>query len=755
MADLVLDWSLFGTYGTNLGASTTVDTGGVAVNVDFTAEDEGAEALTVNTDNYVASGEDFDPNSALKLLGLGGEGGTDATSTVALSFTSTDDAFDSNVQNVSFRLNDVDFGADPNNEGGVHLDGVTINGYDAEGNLVPVTITPGSDVGLSGNTLSGMASTYEATDEESSALVEIEGPVIRIEISYTNGGEDAQRVYVSDVHFSTLEGCEEHPEDGLDGIVEGTDGDDLIDIAYTGDPEGDMVDNEDNIWPDQSENDDIIEAYDGDDTVLGGASDDTIDGGDGSDSIEGGDGSDVITSGPGALDGALPDMGYPGLYPADGDTENDRDYVDGGDGADTISTGDDADTIMGGRGADSIDGGLDADEIDGGSGGDTIIGGEGSDTIMASSGDDLVYGGLDPIYPDAVNIPDDTDLRPDNGQDYIHAGAGDDTVYGADDDDTLYGSAGNDYLDGQIDEDEIYGGSGDDTLIGGAGGDLLQGGGGVDEIDGGDDADTIMGITMGEAVHGGSGGDDDDTLMIYGIGDYNITDLVTDSDGNGFDGTVEFLDGTGAVTGTATFTNIENIVPCFTPGTLIATPQGARMVETLREGDKVITRDNGIQEIRWVGARRMNGIELAREPKLQPILVRKGALGNGLPERDMMVSPNHRMLVTNEKVNLYFNETEVLASAKHLVGLEGIHKVNVVGTTYIHFMFDQHEVVLSDGAWTESFQPGDMSLNGIGKEQREEIFALFPELREQEGVGNYHAARRSLKKHEATLLTLK
>ena len=120
---------------------------------------------------------------------------------MALSFTSTDDAFDSNVQNVSFRLNDVDFGADPNNEGGVHLDGVTINGYDAEGNLVPVTITPGSDVGLSGNTLSGMASTYEATDEESSALVEIEGPVIRIEISYTNGGEAAQRVYFSDVHF--------------------------------------------------------------------------------------------------------------------------------------------------------------------------------------------------------------------------------------------------------------------------------------------------------------------------------------------------------------------------------------------------------------------------------------------------------------------------------------------------------------------------------------------------------------------------
>ncbi|MDX1780868.1 MAG: Hint domain-containing protein [Thalassovita sp.] len=750
MADLVLDWSLFGTYGTNLGASTTVDTGGIAVNVGFTAIDEGAEAFTVNTDSYVAAGEEFDPNSALKLLGMGGEGGVDQTSTVTMAFSSTDSLYDDAVQDVSFRLNDIDFGTDPDNEGGVHLDGVEILAYDAEGNVIPVSIIAGSDVDQSGNYVGGTDASYEPTDETASALVQIDGPVARIEISYLNGGEAAQRVYISDVHFSTIDGCE---EDGLDGIVEGTDGDDYIDIAYTGDPEGDMVDHEDNIWPGQSDNDDIIEAYDGDDTVLGGASDDTIDGGDGSDSIMGGDGSDVITSGPGVRDGALPDMGYPGLYPSDSDPDNDRDFVDGGDGADTIMTGDDADTIMGGRGVDYIDGGLDADEIDGGSGGDTIIGGEGSDTIMASSGDDLVYGGLDPSYPDAVNIPDDTDLRPDNGQDYIHAGAGDDTVYGADDDDTIYGGSGNDYLDGQIDEDEIYGGSGDDTLIGGAGDDLLQGGGGIDEIDGGDDADTIMGITMGESVHGGAGGNDDDTLVLYGIGDYRLADIVTDSDGNGIDGTVEFLDGSGAVKGSATFTNIENIVPCFTPGTLIATPQGARMVEDLKEGDKVITRDNGIQEIRWIGARRMNGIELAREPKLQPILIRKGALGNGLPQRDMMVSPNHRVLVTNEKVNLYFNETEVLAAAKHLVGLDGIHKVNVVGTTYIHFMFDQHEVVLSDGAWTESFQPGDMTLKGLGNEQREEIFTLFPELRHREGSGNYQAARRSLKKHEATVLT--
>jgi hypothetical protein len=76
----------------------------------------------------------------------------------------------------------------------------------------------------------------------------------------------------------------------------------------------------------------------------------------------------------------------------------------------------------------------------------------------------------------------------------------------------------------------------------------------------------------------------------------------------------------------------------------------------------------------------------------------------------------------------------------------------VLGVTYIHFMFAQHEVVLSDGAWTESFQPGDLSLKGVGNAQRNEILELFPELKTQEGLKAYSAARRSLKKHEARLL---
>jgi len=75
-----------------------------------------------------------------------------------------------------------------------------------------------------------------------------------------------------------------------------------------------------------------------------------------------------------------------------------------------------------------------------------------------------------------------------------------------------------------------------------------------------------------------------------------------------------------------------------------------------------------------------------------------------------------------------------------------------MNTTYIHFMFDQHEVVLSNGAWTESFQPGDHSLKGIGNSQRQEIFELFPELETDSGRQDYTSARRTLRKHEAELL---
>ena len=596
-----------------------------------------------------------------------------------------------------------------------------------------------------------------------------------------------------------------------DGIVEGTAGDDLIQAGtYLDDPEGDVVDGGDEFLPGEGPEDDIILAGDGNDTVNAGLGDDEVygedgddilnggvgndylSGGEGNDVLNGGEGDDLLLGGPGPdlLDGGVgddeilggnaadtiiggdgndtvegndgddvintsgsapaPDLGYPGLFDGDDNPNDDIDFVDGGAGDDTITTGDDADTIFGGTGDDTIDGGIDADTIDGGEGDDRIVGGEGSDIIDGGDGDDVIYAGIDPALglPDNLDIPDDIDLVPNNGMDIVNGGDGNDTIFGADDDDTLNGDAGDDYIDGGIDDDTITGGTGNDTIIGGEG---------SDNMSGGDDEDTfLVGADEGDGdvIDGGSGGVDFDTLDLTGSGPLRIVGETVDADGNSTSGTVEFLDGVGgAVIGSLEFSEIENIVPCFTPGTSIATPRGEMLVEDLQVGDKVITRDNGIQEIRWIGAKRMDGRELQTNPHLQPVLIQKGSLGNGLPERDMLVSPNHRMLVNNDRVSLYFEENEVLVSAKHLVNpTEGVQTINSMGTTYIHFMFDNHEVVLSNGAWTESFQPGDYSLKGIGNAQRNEIFELFPELQGQAGREAYASARLTLKKHEARML---
>ena len=195
-----------------------------------------------------------------------------------------------------------------------------------------------------------------------------------------------------------------------------------------------------------------------------------------------------------------------------------------------------------------------------------------------------------------------------------------------------------------------------------------------------------------------------------------------------------------------------DFIPCFTPGTKIATNKGEVLVEDLQVGDRVFTRDNGIQELRWVGRHDLTRADLDTSPQFQPVLIQKGAIGNGLPERDLLVSPNHRILVTGANAALYFEDTEVLIAAKHMVLMEGIDHVETDRVSYIHLLFDRHEVILSNGTWTESFLPADYTLRGVGSEQRREIYALFPELRQIENVEGWDAARRVLKRHEAELL---
>lgn len=116
-------------------------------------------------------------------------------------------------------------------------------------------------------------------------------------------------------------------------------------------------------------------------------------------------------------------------------------------------------------------------------------------------------------------------------------------------------------------------------------------------------------------------------------------------------------------------------------------------------------------------------------PNLRPILIRKGALGAGSPARDLVVSPQHRILVRSRIAHRLFQDTEILVAAKHLVGLPGIQvTAPPEGVTYFHLLFDRHEIVMSNGAWSESLYTGPEALKSVSDAARREIMALFPDL---------------------------
>lgn len=137
---------------------------------------------------------------------------------------------------------------------------------------------------------------------------------------------------------------------------------------------------------------------------------------------------------------------------------------------------------------------------------------------------------------------------------------------------------------------------------------------------------------------------------------------------------------------------------------------------------------------------------------LYPILLRKGALGPNLPKRDMMVSRQHCLLQESAKAELYFGEREVFVRAYHMVGEPGIVEALVQEVTYIHLMFDHHEVIMADGIWSESFQPAARNIGGLDDAARDELLKVFADMPEPANPEAYRSARLTLKAHEARLL---
>ncbi|WP_245999470.1 Hint domain-containing protein [Paracoccus methylarcula] len=181
--------------------------------------------------------------------------------------------------------------------------------------------------------------------------------------------------------------------------------------------------------------------------------------------------------------------------------------------------------------------------------------------------------------------------------------------------------------------------------------------------------------------------------------------------------------------------NVSLVAPvvCFAAGTLIETSCGPMAVEKLREGDMIRTRDNGLQPIRWIGSRKLSAAELAAAPNLRPIRIRAGAFGNNTPETNLIVSPQHRVLVRSKIAQRMFSADEVLVAAKHLLELDGVGIAeDMAQVEYLHILFDRHEIIFSNGAETESLYTGPEALKAVGPKARDEILALFPELRDMD-----------------------
>lgn len=253
--------------------------------------------------------------------------------------------------------------------------------------------------------------------------------------------------------------------------------------------------------------------------------------------------------------------------------------------------------------------------------------------------------------------------------------------------------------------------------------------------------DTFNGLTVTSVWVG-----DTITMNIPGTGNVTISGVTFYTSG----GPAVFTPTGGAVLQNGTFVSstfvssstqipVSSLAPaCFTPGTRVMTIAGWRKIETLTPGTKVKTRDNGWQPLVSVAQRTVCGLG-----DYAPVRFAKGVLGNTEP---LIVSPQHRMVLSGWQAQLHTGLDEVLVAAVHLVNGSTIRRIKRAQVTYMHLVFDSHQIVYAAGIPSESYFPGSAS---AGSEVAVEFAELFPELDAESMV---KLARPTGKRFEAHLL---
>jgi hypothetical protein len=295
---------------------------------------------------------------------------------------------------------------------------------------------------------------------------------------------------------------------------------------------------------------------------------------------------------------------------------------------------------------------------DAGTGGnDTMFGGPGDDTIHGNQGNDLLDGGP--------------------GADVLSGGKGRDTLFGGPGDDTIHGNQGNDLVDGGRGADVLFGDAGHDTLLGGNGRDTLSGGAGDDFLDGGRGRDTAVYDDVADAY------------TISRLPDGRI--LVQSTGAASGDGTdvlesIEFLRFADRTIDTST-------IPCFAAGTQILTDAGEVAVEALRIGEQVALWGGGFAAVTWTGRRTVEIGTHAWPDLVRPVRVRAGALAEGVPHRDLLLSPEHALAIEDVLVPV-----GLLVNGRSIVQERGGDRI-----TYVHVALPAHAVLLAEGAPAESY----------------------------------------------------
>ena len=164
---------------------------------------------------------------------------------------------------------------------------------------------------------------------------------------------------------------------------------------------------------------------------------------------------------------------------------------------------------------------------------------------------------------------------------------------------------------------------------------------------------------------------------------------------------------------------------CFAAGTLIDTPRGRQRVETLCAGDLVRTEDGRLVPIAWTGGSRYSGRQAAGDARLRPVHVAPHAFGPGLPDRELVLSPQHRIVVEGAACELLFGTDRAFITARHLAEPFAFAPEPEAEVHYCHVLLERHEILLANGLPAESFQPARRMVEALSGPARRSLDAAL------------------------------